>query len=107
MFDGLTERLSQTVRNLRGVGRLSEENIKDTLREVRMALLEADVALPVVKEFIEQVREKAVGETVIKSLNPGQAFIKIVNDELTQLMGEASSGLDLSTTPPPPNWRAG
>ncbi len=100
MFDGLTERLGQTVRNLRGVGRLSEENIKNTLREVRMALLEADVALPVVKDFIEHVRQKAVGETVIKSLNPGQAFIKIVNDELTRLMGEVSEGLDLATTPP-------
>ena len=100
MFDGLTERLSQTVRNLRGVGRLTEDNIKDTLREVRMALLEADVALPVVKEFIDHVREKAIGETVIKSLNPGQAFIKIVNDELTHLMGEASEGLNLATTPP-------
>ena len=105
MFDGLTERLSQTVRNLRGVGRLTEDNIKDTLREVRMALLEADVALPVVKEFIDHVREKAIGETVIKSLNPGQAFIKIVNDELTHLMGEASEGLNLATTPP--SWRAG
>ena len=100
MFDGLSERLSQTVRNLRGVGRLTEDNIKDTLREVRMALLEADVALPVVKEFINHVREKALGETVIKSLSPGQAFIKVVNDELVLLMGEASEGLDLSTAPP-------
>ncbi len=100
MFDGLTERLGQTMRNLRGVGRLSEENIKETLREVRMALLEADVALSVVKDFIEHVREKAMGETIIKSLNPGQVFVKIVNDELTRLMGEASEGLDLSTTPP-------
>jgi signal recognition particle subunit SRP54 len=100
MFDGLTERLGQTVRNLRGVGRLTEDNIKDTLREVRMALLEADVALPVVKQFIEQVREKAVGESVVKSLTPGQAFIKVVNDELTQLMGEANDSLNLAATPP-------
>lgn len=100
MFDGLTERLSKTVRDLRGVGRLSEDNIKDTLREVRMALLEADVALPVVKEFIEHVRERAVGEDIHKSLTPGQAFIKIVNDELVNLMGEANDGLDLTATPP-------
>ena len=100
MFDGLTDRLGQTVRNLRGVGRLTEDNIKDTLREVRMALLEADVALPVVKQFIEQVREKAVGETVLKSLSPGQAFIKVVNDELTHLMGDANDSINLTTTPP-------
>ncbi|MGD8925923.1 MAG: signal recognition particle protein [Thioalkalispiraceae bacterium] len=100
MFDGLTDRLGQTVRNLRGVGRLTEDNIKDTLREVRMALLEADVALPVVKQFIDDVREKAVGETVLKSLSPGQAFVKVVNDELTHLMGDANDSLDLTTTPP-------
>ncbi|MGD8711270.1 MAG: signal recognition particle protein [Thiohalophilus sp.] len=100
MFDGLSERLGQTVRNLRGVGRLTEDNIKDTLREVRMALLEADVALPVVKEFIDHVREKALGEEVLKSLTPGQALIKIVNDELVDLMGAANDSLDLSVTPP-------
>ncbi|MDY6980076.1 MAG: signal recognition particle protein [Pseudomonadota bacterium] len=100
MFDGLSERLGQTVRNLRGVGRLTEENIKETLREVRMALLEADVALPVVKEFTDHVREKALGEEVLKSLTPGQALIKIVNDELVALMGEANDSLDLSVTPP-------
>ena len=100
MFDGLSERLGQTVRNLRGVGRLSEANIKDTLREVRMALLEADVALSVVKEFINHVGEKAQGEAVLKSLTPGQAFIKVVNDELVHLMGESSEGLNLSATPP-------
>ncbi len=100
MFDGLSERLGKTVRNLRGVGRLSEENIKDTLREVRMALLEADVALPVVKTFTEHVRDRAVGEEVMKSLTPGQAFIKIVNDELVHLMGEANDSLDLKAIPP-------
>ncbi len=100
MFDSLSERLGKTVRNLRGVGRLSDDNIKDTLREVRMALLEADVALPVVKDFIEQVRVQAVGEAVLKSLSPGQVFIKIVNDELTRLMGEANTGLQLNVTPP-------
>jgi signal recognition particle subunit SRP54 len=100
MFDGLSERLGKTVRNLRGVGRLSEDNIKDTLREVRMALLEADVALPVVKVFVEHVRERAVGEEVMKSLTPGQAFVKIVNDELVHLIGEANDSLDLKATPP-------
>ena len=100
MFDGLSERLGRSIRNLRGVGRLSEDNIKDTLREVRMALLEADVALPVVKQFTDHVRERAAGEEVIKSLTPGQAFIKIVNDELTQLMGTANDALNLSATPP-------
>jgi signal recognition particle subunit SRP54 len=100
MFDGLSERLGKTVRNLRGVGRLSEDNIKDTLREVRMALLEADVALPVVKAFTEHVRERAVGGDVMKSLTPGQAFVKIVNDELVHLMGDANDSLDLKAAPP-------
>ena len=100
MFDGLSDRLGKAVRNLRGVGRLSEDNIKETLREVRMALLEADVALPVVKAFTDQVRQRALGEEVVKSLTPGQAFIKIVNDELTKLMGEANDELNLTVTPP-------
>ena len=100
MFDGLSERLGQTIRNIRGVGRLTEDNIKDTLREVRMALLEADVALPVVKQFIDQVREAAIGETVLKSLQPGQAFVKVVNDKLTEVMGESNDALNLATTPP-------
>ena len=100
MFDTLTDRLSQTIRNLRGQGRLTEENIKDTLREVRMALLEADVALPVVKDFVEKVRQRAVGEEVIKSLTPGQALVKIVNDELITLMGEANDSLNLNVQPP-------
>ncbi len=100
MFDGLTERLSKTVKNLRGQGRLSEDNIKDTLREVRMALLEADVALPVVKDFVAHVRERAIGKEVIESISPGQAFIKIVNDELVTMMGETNDSLDLTTQPP-------
>jgi len=100
MFDTLSDRLGNTFRNLRGQGRLSEDNIKDTLREVRMAMLEADVALPVVKDFIEQVRVKAIGEDVIKSLTPGQALIKIVNDELVKLMGEANDSLNLNAQPP-------
>jgi len=100
MFDGLTERLGQTLRDIRGVGRITEDNIQDTLREVRKALLEADVALPVVKDFIEHVRQKATGEVVLKSLQPGQAFIKAVNDELVTMMGEQSTGLELNVQPP-------
>lgn len=100
MFDGLSERLGQTVRNLRGVGRLTEDNIKDTMREVRMALLEADVALPVVREFTDHVREKALGDNVLKSLTPGQALVKVVNDELAAIMGEANESLNLSVSPP-------
>jgi len=100
MFDSLSDRLGQTVRNLRGVGRLTEENIKDSMREVRMALLEADVALPVVREFIGHVKEKALGENVLKSLTPGQALVKVVSDELTAIMGEENESLNLSVTPP-------
>jgi signal recognition particle subunit SRP54 len=100
MFDNLSDRLLQTVKKLRGQARLTEDNIKDALREVRMALLEADVALPVTKEFIEHVRERAVGQEVMESLSPGQALIKIVNEELTHLMGDACETLNLATTPP-------
>ncbi|VAW94263.1 Signal recognition particle protein Ffh [hydrothermal vent metagenome] len=100
MFDGLSDRLGQTVRNLRGIGRLSDDNIKDSLRDVRLALLEADVALPVVKKFIDDVKVKAVGDTVTKSLTPGQAFIKVVNDELVSLMGEKNDALNLASKPP-------
>jgi len=100
MFENLTDRLSRTLQKLRGQGRLSENNIRDSLREVRMALLEADVALPVVKEFIEAVRVKALGKDVISSLSPGQALIKVVNDELVSIMGEAHDGLDLKRKPP-------
>lgn len=100
MFENLTDRLSQTLRNISGRGRLTEENIKDALRDVRMALLEADVALPVVRDFINQVKEKAVGLDVNKSLTPGQEFIKIVQQELTSAMGSVNSSLDLATQPP-------
>ncbi len=100
MFDSLTERLGQTLKHLRGQGRMTESNIKDALREVRMALLEADVALPVVREFIDQVRERAVGQEVMKSLSPGQALIKIVKDELTAIMGESAQGLSFNVAPP-------
>jgi len=100
MFENLTDRLSRTLKNLRGQGRLSEDNIRDSLREVRMALLEADVALPVVKEFIERVREKSLGQEVIGSLSPGQALIKVVNDELVSIMGESQATIDLNHQPP-------
>jgi len=100
MFDNLSERLGKTIKNLRGQGRLTEDNIKDTLREVRMALLEADVALPVVKQLIESIRLKALGQEVVGSLSPGQAFIKVVNDELVAIMGDNAEPLNLSTQPP-------
>ncbi len=100
MFDSLSDRLNNTLRAISGKGRITEDNIKETLREVRMALLEADVALPVVKEFIEQVKLKAVGQEVSKSLNPGQAFIRIVNDQLVEAMGQANDALNLKTQPP-------
>jgi signal recognition particle subunit SRP54 len=100
MFDNLTDRLGGVLDRLRGQGRLTEDNIKDTMREVRMALLEADVALPVVKAFVEQVRERALGEEVMKSLTPGQVLVKIVNDELVQVMGEANESLNLAAQPP-------
>ena len=100
MFDTLTDRLSQSLRNIAGTGQLTEDNIKDTLREVRMALLEADVALPVAREFIEKVKTEALGQEVLKQLSPGQAFVKIVYDQLTAMMGEANESLALSGKPP-------
>ncbi len=100
MFENLTERLSQAARNLAGKGRLTEANIKDTLREVRLALLEADVSLPVVKSFVDRIRERAVGEDVGKSLTPGQALIKIIHGELVAILGSDSVPLDLRAQPP-------
>ena len=100
MFENLSDRLSRTLRNISGRGRLTDENIKDTLREVRMALLEADVALPVVRDFINRVKERAVGQEVNKSLTPGQEFVKIVRNELELAMGEANSDLNLAAQPP-------
>ena len=100
MFDNLTERLTLSLKRIRGQARLTESNIQDTLREVRMALLEADVALPVVKDFIEHVKARALGQDVQSSLTPGQAFIKIVNDELIAVMGQANEKLSLATQPP-------
>lgn len=100
MLDNLTQRLARVMKTLRGEARLTEANISDALREVRLALLEADVALPAVKDLIAAVKEKAIGEEVIGSLSPGQALIGVVHRELTRIMGEAHSGLNLATQPP-------
>ena len=100
MLDNLSSRLGQLVKTMRGHSRLTEDNIKDALREVRMALLEADVALPVVKDFVAKVKEKAMGHEVLGSLTPGQAFIGVVNDSLTDLMGKQNDALNLAAVPP-------
>jgi signal recognition particle subunit SRP54 len=100
MLDNLTQRLARVMKTLKGEVRLTEANISDALREVRLALLEADVALPVVKDFIAAVKEKAVGEEVVGSLTPGQALVGVVHREMTRIMGEANVGLNLATQPP-------
>jgi len=100
MFENLTGRLSDAAKQLSGKGRLTESNIRDTLRQVRLALLEADVALPVVKAFIERVKERALGEEVGKSLTPGQQFVKIIHGELVQILGADAAPLDLRAQPP-------
>src|SRR5579864_6946265 len=100
MASALTDRLSRLVKTMRGQARITESNVQDMLREVRMALLEADVALPVVRDFVARVKEKALGEEVAGSLTPGQALIGVVHRELTALMGGANEGLNLAVTPP-------
>ena len=100
MFDSLSDRLSRTLRSVAGRGRLTEDNIRESVREVRLALLDADVALSVVRQFTADVQQRAVGREVTAALDPGQAFVKIVNDELVRLMGEANESLALSATPP-------
>jgi len=100
MFDNLSGRLGDAARSLTGKGRLTESNIKNTLRQVRLALLEADVALPVVKTFIERIRERAVGEEVSESLTPGQALVKIIHGELVEILGTTNTPLDLKAQPP-------
>ena len=100
MFDTLTGRLAGVLKTLRGEARLTEANVQDAMREVRMALLEADVALPVVRDFIARVREKALGQDVLASLTPGQAVVGVVHRELIELMGAESAGLDLAVQPP-------
>lgn len=100
MFESLTQRLTKTLKNITGQGKITEDNIKETLREVRMALLEADVSLPVVKDFIADVKEKALGVEVNQALNPGQEFVKIVYEELKKVMGEENAELNLASQPP-------
>lgn len=100
MFENLTERLSDTLRKVTGQAKLTEDNISDALREVRMALLEADVALPVVKDFVEGVRQRALGQEVMRSLTPGQEFIRVVRTELERVMGESNADLNLAAQPP-------
>jgi signal recognition particle subunit SRP54 len=100
MFENLSDRLSLTVKKLKGQARLTEDNIKESMREVRMALLEADVALPVVKKFVDSIKERAIGQEVQGSLSPGQALVKVVNDELVEIMGQANESLDLKSQPP-------
>jgi signal recognition particle subunit SRP54 len=100
MFESLSDRLTTTLRSIQGKALLSEENVSAALRDVRIALLEADVALPVVKTFIDQVNAKALGQVVSNALNPGEAFVKIVHDELVHTMGDGTDGLNLATVPP-------
>ncbi|MEM7541451.1 MAG: signal recognition particle receptor subunit alpha, partial [Pseudomonadota bacterium] len=100
MFDQLTDRLAGAVKALRGQSKITDGNIDESLREVRIALLEADVGVDVVREFLDRVRQKALGQSVVTGLTPGQELIRIVRDELTAFMGEVSAGLDLATTPP-------
>jgi signal recognition particle subunit SRP54 len=99
MFDSLSTRIQNTFRNLRGLGRISEANVADSLREVRMALLEADVNFKVARDFIERVQAKSIGATVVQSVQPGQQIIKIISDELTDLLGSQNAGLNLSANP--------
>src|SRR5690606_19415340 len=96
MFESLSQRLSSTVERLRGRGRLTEANIRESMREVRIALLEADVALPVVQALVQRVQVRAIGQEVMKSLTPGQALIKVVRDELTAVMGSVNTDLNLA-----------
>ncbi|MDB2317033.1 signal recognition particle receptor subunit alpha, partial [Luminiphilus sp.] len=100
MFESLSERLSASLKAMAGKSRLTEDNIRETLRDVRMALLEADVALSVVKDFTDRVKERAVGTEVTSSLTPGQVFLKIVQSELQSVMGEANEKLNLAAQPP-------
>ncbi len=100
MLDSLSQRLAKVVKTLRGEARLTEQNTQEMLREIRIALLEADVALPVVRDFVAKIKEKALGQEVLQSLSPGQALVGIVNRELTELMGGQTAELDLATQPP-------
>src|SRR5688572_5000570 len=99
MFDTLRSKLQNAFKNLRGLGKISEANVGDSLREVRMALLEADVNFKVARDFIERVKQKSLGEEVIKSIQPGQQIIKIIHDELVDLLGSSNQSLELSGNP--------
>ena len=99
MFDSLSGKLQNAFRNLRGLGKISEANVTDALREVRMALLEADVNFKVARDFIERVKAKAIGAEVVQSVQPGQQIIKIIHDELVDLLGSTNAGLNLSGSP--------
>ena len=102
MFEKLQERLDVIFKKVKGYGKLSESNVKDSLREVRVALLEADVNYKVAKDFLERVKEKALGEEVMTSITPGQKFIKVVYDEMCDLLGETNKPLDVAGSPPVP-----
>ena len=100
MFDSLSDRLSGVFDRLRGRGALSEADVREAMREVRVALLEADVALPVVRDFVEKATEKAIGSDVVRSVTPGQMVVKIVHDTLVETLGGEGEGLGLDITPP-------
>jgi len=100
MFEGISEKLNSTLKKVRGYGKLSEKNIDEALREVRLSLLEADVNFKVVRDFINSVKERSLGQEVLQSLTPGQQFVKIVHEELVKVLGSESSELDLKATPP-------
>src|SRR5437773_5130986 len=99
MFDSLGSKLQNAFRNLRGLGKISEGNVADALREVRLALLEADVNFKVARDFVEHVKSKSVGQEVIQSIQPGQQIIKLIHDELVDLLGSSNAGLNLSGNP--------
>src|ERR1700757_2062181 len=99
MFDTLSSKLQNAFKNLRGLGKITEANVADSLREVRLALLEADVNFKVARDFIERVKAKALGQEVIQSIHPGQQIIKVIHDELVELLGSANAGLNLSGNP--------
>src|SRR5262247_342245 len=99
MFDSLSSKLQHAFRNLRGLGKISEDNVGDALREVRLALLEADVNFKVARDFIERVKAKAIGLEVVQSIQPGQQIIKVIHDELVELLGSGNAGLRLAGNP--------
>src|SRR5437867_9668144 len=99
MFDSLSGKLQDAFRNLRGLGKISETNVSETLREVRLALLEADVNFKVARDFIERVKAKSMGQEVVQSIQPGQQIIKLIHDELVDLLGSANAGMELSGNP--------